>query len=68
MAIKWYCVEHNGKNEVGSYGVSGNLTDFSRGVYLAYGDCCLVTGFETEEEAKEGLKKYPCKKQGGQIT
>lgn len=57
---KWYCIPH--LNEVGSYNVEGNLTDFNRGTYLAYGNCCLVTGFDSEQEAREGIKKYPCKK------
>ena len=60
---KWYCLPHNGMNEVESYTVSEGITDFPRGVLLAYGDCCLVTGFDTKEEAEEGLKKYPCKKE-----
>ena len=44
----WYCVPHTG--EVDSYTISGNLTDFPRGVYLAYGDCCLTTGYMTKQE------------------
>jgi hypothetical protein len=58
--IQWYCVPHTG--EIGSYKVCGSLTDFPRGVYLAYGDCCLVTGFNSKKEAEEGIKEYPCEK------
>jgi hypothetical protein len=57
---KWYCIPHT--NEIGFYNVEGNLTDFPRGTFLAYSNCCLVTGFETAEEAREGIQKYPCKK------
>ena len=57
---KWYAIPHTG--EVGSYKVAGELTDFSRGIYLAYGNCCLVTGMDSEKEAKEALTKYPCQK------
>jgi len=63
MAIKWYCLPHHGRKEVGSYKVEGELTDFSRGLLMAYGNCCLTVGFNSEEEAREGLKKYPCKAQ-----
>lgn len=36
--------------EIFNYNESGNLTDFPRGTFLAYGDY-LITGFKTEEEA-----------------
>ena len=51
MRTLWYCIPHTG--EVGSYRVSGDLTDFPRGVFLAYSDCCLVTGFERKEEQRD---------------
>ena len=66
MTKYWYCIPH--KCEIDSYEVEGNLTDFPRGTYLAYGNCCLVTGFKTEQEAKEGLQKYPCKKFLGEVS
>jgi hypothetical protein len=58
---QWYCVPHTG--EVDEYEVEGNLTDFPRGVLLAYGNCCLTTGFKTKEEAIQWMKENPCKKQ-----
>lgn len=57
---KWYCVPHTG--EIASYNQENELTDFPRGVFLAYGNCCLVTGFNSREEAEKGLKEYPCEK------
>lgn len=62
---KWYCIPH--KNEVGSYNESDGITDFNRGIFLAYGNCCLVTGFKSKEEALEGIKKYPCDKYKSKI-
>lgn len=48
MAIKWY---HNAKTgEIGSYQQSGGLTDFPRGLLLAYGDY-LTTGLESRQKA-----------------
>lgn len=55
---RWYCVPHTG--EIGSYSMAGELNDFSRGVYLAYGQCCLTTGFRTRPEAEAWMKKHPC--------
>ena len=60
MAIKWYAVPHTG--EIGDYVIEGEHNDFPRGVYLAYANCCLVTGLKNEEEAREALTKYPCEK------
>lgn len=60
--IRWYCIPHNGMNEVGGYKVAGDLTDFPRGTLLAYGNCCLVTGFKSKKEAEKGLTMYSCKK------
>lgn len=62
MTRYWYCIEHGGKNEVDSYIESDGSTDFPRGTFFVYGDCCLVTGFKSREEALAGLKKYPCEK------
>jgi hypothetical protein len=59
MPKYYYCVPHT--KEVGSYTEAEGITDFPRGVFLAYGNCCLVTGFKTRKEAEEGIKKYPCK-------
>ncbi len=59
MAIKWWLIpEHSYSDgskheaEIGSYEVSGNLTDFSRGIYLAYADKGLVTGLDSRKEAE----------------
>jgi len=50
MATKWY---HNAKTgEIDSYEVSGNITDFPRGVFLAYGDF-LTTGMKSRKEAED---------------
>ena len=57
---KWYCVPHTGK--VDSYIEEGEDNNFPRGVFLAYSNCCLITGLDTEKEAKKALKKYPCEK------
>ena len=60
MAIEWWAVPHTG--EIGEYFVEGEHNDFPRGVYLAYADCCLVTGLKSKQEAKKALTEYPCKK------
>jgi hypothetical protein len=60
MPRKWYCVPH--LKEVDSYIEAEGITDFPRGVFLAYGDCCLITGFNSRKEAEKGMKEYPCKK------
>ena len=67
METKWYCIPH--ENEVGSYNIyeDGN-TNFPRGVLLAYQNCCLVTGFNSKEEAIRGITKYPCKKYCNKTT
>lgn len=45
---KWY---YNAKTgEIDSYNECGELTDFPRGVWLAYGDY-LTTGFKSRAEA-----------------
>lgn len=53
MAKKFYLVPKSGSREaeIGSYEVEGSLTDFPRGVYLAYADKGLVTGLDSFEEA-----------------
>lgn len=43
--------------EIASYNVEGNLTDFSRGVLIAYGDY-LTTGIGTLKEAIEWAKTH----------
>jgi len=60
----WYCVPH--KNEVGSYIVDKTTgeTTFNKGILYAYGDCCLVTGLKSEEEARKGITEYPCQREG----
>lgn len=59
MAIKWYLVPEftypsgsKHEAEIGSYEVSGNLTDFPRGLFLAYGNKGLVTGLGSRREAE----------------
>ncbi len=52
----WYYVQKTG--EIGSYKQAGELTDFPRGVYLAYRDS-LVTGFNSREEAEVWRKEHP---------
>lgn len=55
MTTKW-C--YNAKTgEIFDYAESDDLTDFPRGVYLAYGDC-LTTGLETREAAEEWAKEW----------
>lgn len=58
--IKW-C--HNSKTgEIFDYNQEEELTDFPRGVFLAYGDY-LTTGFNNKKEAEEWAKEYkPCHK------
>ena len=56
----WYAVSHTG--EVDCYTEAEGITDFPRGVLLAYQDCCLTTGLKSKEEALEAIKKYPCDK------
>ncbi len=60
MVKRYYCIPH--RKEVGYYNEAGGITDFPRGVLMAYGDCCLTTGFATKEQAEAWMKKYPCKK------
>jgi len=57
---KYYCIPH--LKETGNYTEAEGITDFPRGVFLAYGDCCLTTEMKTLKEAKDAIKKYPCKK------
>lgn len=66
MTKYYYAIPHKG--EIGEYEVEGSLTDFPRGVLLAYGNCCLITGLKSEEEAKEAMIKYPCNKNHPQPT
>lgn len=54
--MKKWC--YNAKTgEIFSYNVEGDLTDFPRGVLLAYGDY-LTTGLDSLEEA-EKLRAQP---------
>ena len=54
MARQWYLVPGTDtrKPEIGEYEVSGSLTDFPRGVYMAYADKGLVTGLSSRREAE----------------
>ena len=55
MATKWY---HNSKTgEIDSYEVCGDLTNLSRGVYLAYGNY-LTTGLSSKEEAEKWAAEW----------
>ena len=55
MATYWY---HNSKTgEIESYRQEGELTDFNRGTFLAYGDY-LTTGIKSLEEAKKWAKEW----------
>ena len=54
-----YCVPC--RNEVGEYTETEGITDFNRGTFLAFKDCCLTTGFKTKEEAEKWMKEHPCK-------
>lgn len=56
---QWYAIPC--QKETGEYTVAEGITDFPRGVYLAY-QCCLVTGLDSEDAAKECFEKYPCKR------
>lgn len=52
---KWY---YNAKTgEIASYKEAGELTDFPRGVFMAYGDY-LVTGFKTKEKAEKWANEW----------
>lgn len=57
---KWYAIPH--ENKVGSYREEVNYTDFPRGVYLAYGNCCLIDNLKSEEEARAAILEFPCEK------
>jgi len=49
---------HNSKTgEIFSYQSCGELTNFSRGTYMAYGDY-LTTGLESRKEAEEWAKEW----------
>lgn len=55
MSTRW-C--HNAKTgDIFSYKVSDDLTDFPRGVFLAYQDY-LTTGLKSEDEAKEWAENH----------
>lgn len=60
MATRW-C--HNAKTgEIFSYTVSGGITDFPRGTFLAYRDY-LTTGLRSKKEAEKWAKEWlPCTK------
>lgn len=60
MPKYWYSISDT--KEVGRYTEAEGITDFPRGVFLAYGDCCLTTGMKSKEEALQAIKDYPCKK------
>jgi hypothetical protein len=55
---------HNAKTgEIFSYQVSsGGLTDFPRGVWMAYGDY-LTTGISSKEKAEKWAKEWGCCKE-----
>jgi D-lyxose ketol-isomerase len=55
MTTKWCHNAYNG--EIFSYQVSGDLTDFSRGTFLAYGDY-LTTNFNSKKDAIEWAKTH----------
>lgn len=50
----WYLIPATTtrKAEIGSYRVAGELTDFPRGVLLAYGDKGLVSGLQSQADAE----------------
>lgn len=55
MAKRWYLIPKSSvmkEPEIGNYEVSGNLTDFPRGIYLAYANKGLVCGFKKRKEAE----------------
>ncbi len=52
---KWYYNAYTG--EIESYVEEGTLTDFPRGVYLAYNDY-LTTGFDSREQAEKWAKEW----------
>lgn len=54
VATYWYFIPGTAprKPEIGSYRESGGLTDLSRGVFLAYANKGLVTGFSSQAEAE----------------
>lgn len=55
MATKWY---HNAMTgEIDSYQVDGELTDFSRGLLMAYGDY-LTTGLKSQEDAEAWAQEW----------
>lgn len=51
----WYLIPatETREAEIGSYNASGDVTDFPRGIYLAYANKGLVTGFQTRAEAED---------------
>lgn len=55
MSTRWCANGLTG--EVFSYEVGGNLTDFPRGDYLAYGDA-LTTGMKSRAEAEAWLREW----------
>lgn len=54
MARNWFLIPKTATRaaEIGEYEVAGSLTDFPRGVYLAYADKGLVTGLKSRREAE----------------
>lgn len=60
MARYWYIVPKSSvkeKEEIGDYKSAEDVTDFPRGVFLAYKDKGLVTGIRSEEEARRWLSE-----------
>lgn len=55
----WYV--NGATGEIDSYNQEEELTDFPRGVLLAYGDA-IVTGLKTKEAAEEWNKTWTCEK------
>lgn len=58
MTIYWYAIPC--QNEVDSYIEEGENTDFPRGVFLVYSQCCLTTGFSSKKEAEDWNKTHTC--------
>lgn len=55
MTIKWYHNAYTG--EIDSYQVEGELTNFPRGVFLAYGDY-ITTGLKSKKAAEDWAKEW----------
>jgi len=55
----WYV--NGATGEIDSYNQEDTLTDFPRGVLLAYGDA-LVIGLQTKEAAEDWKKDWTCER------